>query len=63
LNRVKEHVVMFPSQDARNITVLGVFLNFFWLWHFVKHFVDLLVCMCLLAGCPLDFGLRIILMF
>jgi hypothetical protein len=35
---------MFPSQYARNITVLGVFLNFYWLWHFVKHFVDLLVC-------------------
>jgi hypothetical protein len=26
--------------------VLGVFLNFFWLWHFVKHVVDLLVCIC-----------------
>jgi hypothetical protein len=21
----------------------GVFLNFFWLWYFVKHFADLLV--------------------
>jgi len=50
---------MFPSHYARNITVLGVFSNFYWLWNFIKHFVDLLVCMCLLAGWPLDFGLRV----
>jgi hypothetical protein len=28
----------------------GCLLKFYWLWHFVKHFVDLLVCMCLLVG-------------
>jgi hypothetical protein len=38
---------------------LGAFLNYLCVWYFVKHFVDLLVCMCLLAGWPLDFGLRV----
>jgi hypothetical protein len=38
------------------------FKTFTWLWHFVKHFADLLVYMCLLAGWPLDFGLRVLLM-
>ena len=28
----------------------GVLLNFFWLWYFVKHFVDLLVYMCYLQN-------------
>jgi hypothetical protein len=38
------------------------FKTFTWLWHFVKHFVDLLVYMCLLAGWPLDFGLKVLIM-
>jgi hypothetical protein len=56
---IYDTTVMFQTQYARNIMVLGVFLNIFWLWYFVKQFVDLLVCMCLLAGWPLDFGLRV----
>jgi hypothetical protein len=34
------NIVMFPSQDARNIVFLHEFLTVFWLWHFIKHFVD-----------------------
>jgi hypothetical protein len=51
---------MFPSQLCKEHHGFGCLLKLFWLWHFVKHFVDLLVYMCLLAGWPLDFGLRVL---
>jgi hypothetical protein len=37
-NLGSDTTVMFPSHYSRSIMVLGVFLNFFWLWYFIKHF-------------------------
>jgi hypothetical protein len=48
-----------PKPRCKEHHGFGCLLNFYWLWHSVKHFADLLVYMCLLAGWPLDFGLRV----
>ena len=48
-----------PKPRCKEHHGFGCLLKLFWLWHPVKHFVDLPVYMCLLAGWPLDFGLMI----
>jgi hypothetical protein len=48
-----------PKPLCKDHHGFGVFLNFYWLWYFVKHFVGLFVYLCLLAEWPLDFGLRV----
>jgi len=39
-----------PKPTCQEHHDFGCLLNFYWLWHFVKHFTNLLICMCLLVG-------------
>jgi hypothetical protein len=56
---LRENQCNVPKPRCKEHHGFWCLLNFYWLWHSVKHFVDLLVYMYLLAGWPLDFGLRV----